>query len=126
MMKQKTTATKSPLYKLAITVVAGLFLLLLASIIYSSTQANVITELKQINDLIWGKVTLVDLYAGLLLSAMWVVYREQNPLIAFVWTLLFLLTGFLSVLLYVFIQLFKLRNASDTDVFFRGWRAHAQ
>ncbi len=126
MMKQKTTATKSPLYKLAITVVAGLFLLLLASIIYSSTQANVITELKQINDLIWGKVTLVDLYAGLLLSAMWVVYREQNPLIAFVWTLLFLLTGFLSVLLYVFIQLFKLRNASDTDVFFRGWRARAQ
>lgn len=122
-MKHNNAITKSPQYKLILAVVAVGFLGLLGSIIYASTQAGLGSELKAIWNLIWGKVTLLDLYLGLILSSMWVGYREKNPVVAIIWTLVFFSTGFLSVLLYVFFQLIALGKHSNTDRFFRGWRS---
>lgn len=58
----------------------------------------------------WGIVSLVDLYVGFSLFAIWMYVKESNKLIAVVWIVLLMVLGFFTGALYVF---HKSRNASS-------------
>ena len=58
----------------------------------------------------WGIVSLVDLYVGFILFALWVWFKESSLLVKVIWVVLLMTTGFLAGSLYVFISLIKSNN----------------
>jgi hypothetical protein len=66
----------------------------------------------------WGIVSLVDLYVGFILFAMWIYYREEKLVYKVLWIFLLMVLGFFIGSLYVLIALIK----SDEDwlTFFLG------
>jgi hypothetical protein len=66
----------------------------------------------------WGIVSLVDLYVGFILFAMWIFYRESSFLSALLWSVLLMVLGFFIGALYVFIQLVVAKD--DWHQFFLG------
>ncbi len=69
----------------------------------------------------WGIVSLVDLYVGFALFAIWVVYRETSRPVAIVWVILILVLGNLVTAAYVVWTLH--RSGGDARRFFLGARA---
>lgn len=49
----------------------------------------------------WGVVTLLDLYAGLLVIAAWIFALERSPRTALVWALALMLLGNVVTLVYL-------------------------
>jgi len=68
----------------------------------------------------WGIVSLVDLYVGFILFAMWMSFREKDLLHAIVWVISIMVLGFFTGALYVLIALYTSKN--DWLTFFLGAR----
>jgi hypothetical protein len=49
----------------------------------------------------WGKVTLIDLYVGLVFFAAWIAFRERRPARVAGWWLALVVTGNLGAGLYL-------------------------
>ncbi len=75
--------------------------LMAAAIAVAATRASFGAEGSTLVGLAWGRVTLIDLYTGILLVSVWVWWREANPVRALVWIIVFVVTGNLGVGLYV-------------------------
>jgi hypothetical protein len=88
---------------LAITCTIIMFLTLMYGLICGDffKEGNILISL------VWGKVSLIDVYIGFLLFSGWVLYREEKLLIAVLWIILILLLGNFITSLYVTITLFK-------------------
>lgn len=71
----------------------------------------------------WGIVSLVDLYVGLALFSLWIVFREESRLVAAIWVVLMMTLGFFTGSLYTLIALFTCGN--DPLVLFMGRRRAA-
>jgi len=56
--------------------------------------------------LLWGKVTLVDLYLGLLFFGLWVAMRETRPLVTLLWWVGLITLGNLAAALYLVVVSF--------------------
>ena len=76
-----------------------------AAILYALIAGNLSTEGKIIMSMPWGIVSLVDLYTGFTLFAMWIVYRERSLLTAIIWIVLLFSLGFFTGALYTFVAL---------------------
>lgn len=68
----------------------------------------------------WGIVSLVDLYTGFFLFSAWIVFREKNPLVSFLWVVAMMILGFFTGALYVFVVAFT--SKEDWLTFFMGSR----
>jgi len=68
----------------------------------------------------WGVMSLIDLYVGFILFAMWIIFREQNRLAAIVWVIVLMILGFFAASLYLII-VFKQSKGNWLD-FFLGAR----
>ncbi|MDY0278829.1 MAG: DUF1475 family protein [Acholeplasma sp.] len=68
----------------------------------------------------WGIVSLVDLFLGLILFAIWVMFREKNIAFKLFFMVLLMIFGFLAASIYVLFNL-KLSDG-DWEKFFLGWR----
>lgn len=92
-----------------------------AAIFYGFTAGNFGAEGAQLLQMPWGIVTLVDVYVGFILFAMWVVYREASLPAKVTWVVALMVLGNLIAALYVLLAL----NASRGDwrKFFMGQRA---
>lgn len=55
----------------------------------------------EILDLIWGRITLIDLYVGVALLSVFVVWRERSPAVSGAWIVAFVVLGHLATALYV-------------------------
>lgn len=66
----------------------------------------------------WGVVSLVDLYVGFILFALWIAYRENSILRAIIWIVLLMVLGFFIGALYVLITLYT--SKENWMVFFLG------
>jgi len=66
----------------------------------------------------WGIVSLVDLYVGFILFAMWIVFREKSVIHIIIWIVLLMTLGFFTGSLYVLVALYKSKN--DWLLFFLG------
>lgn len=68
----------------------------------------------------WGIVSLVDLYVGFALFAMWMAFREKNLLSSVLWITSLMILGFFIGSLYVLVSLYRSHNNWLT--FFLGSR----
>lgn len=68
----------------------------------------------------WGIMSLIDLYVGFVIFAMWIVFREKNMSRATIWILFLMILGFFTASLYL-IKVFKDSNGNWLD-FFLGER----
>ncbi len=53
----------------------------------------------------WGIVSLVDLYVGFVLFAMWIVVREPSRIQAVLWIVALMVLGFFTGAVYVWVKL---------------------
>lgn len=55
----------------------------------------------------WGIVSLVDVYVGFMFFSAWVIFREENLLIALLWVLSFMILGNFPAGVYAYLALVK-------------------
>ncbi|XP_026446877.1 uncharacterized protein LOC113347439 isoform X3 [Papaver somniferum] len=58
----------------------------------------------------WTKALLVDFYIHIVAMSVWVIYKESSSLSAFIWIILFICLGSITVCTYIVIQLFQLSS----------------
>ena len=73
--------------------------------------------------MLWGQVSMVDLYTGFILFSLWIGFREKQFLPAFLWIFFMMTLGFFTGALYVFIAASTSNN--DWQRFFFGKRYDA-
>lgn len=92
--------------------IAGLAsLVMIGLIVASSLQMNIGAGLRATVDTLWGVTTLVDLYVGLLLAGVWIVWRERGGAAAWAWVAALALLGNLGLAVYVLIAALRARDA---------------
>ncbi len=84
-------------------------------ILWAQNQTSLFDS--QIPSLPWGIVSLVDLYSGFILIAIWMIYREENYS-SILWVFFLMTLGNLTTAIYVIYCI----NTSNNDVkkFFLG------
>jgi hypothetical protein len=88
--------------RIAKILVAGGFLVMLGSILYGVTQGDFSGEGGILLDLVWGQVTLIDIYTSFLLIWGWMVFREASWWRAGVLLVLMVTLGSLTATGYAF------------------------
>jgi magnesium-transporting ATPase (P-type) len=68
----------------------------------------------------WGIMSVVDLFAGIIVFSTWIVFREKNKLVIAVLLVLMVFFGFLTASLYILVHLYKAKG--DWAEFFFGSR----
>ncbi len=58
----------------------------------------------------WGIVSMVDLYVGFLLFAVWIAYREKSVLRTVIWLFFLMTLGFFTASIYMLIAAFTSQN----------------
>lgn len=71
------------------------------AIIYGMASGGFADGLRAVLDDPWGRVTLVDLAAGLFLAGAWIRWREGSSARAIPWWIAMVLTGNLATGIYV-------------------------
>ena len=61
----------------------------------------------------WGKVTLIDLYLGLVFFGVWVSVRERRLSVAVLWWMGLLVLGNLAAALYLVVASFTAANVHE-------------
>ena len=90
-------------------------LAMISVILWAQNQTSLFDSL--IPSLPWGIVSLVDLYSGFILIAIWMIYREGN-FSALFWVIFVMLLGNLTTAIYIIYCI----NDSNKDIkkFFLG------
>ena len=87
-----------------IRIIAGLGVVAMAvALIVGFSSGGFTAEGGEIIDLVWGRVTLVDLYVGIALFAAFVAWRERSAVVTIVWIVLFIVLGNLATAVYVLV-----------------------
>lgn len=76
-------------------------LVMVVTIAFGFAVGDFAREGSSIWSLAWGKVTLIDLYVGLVLFAAWVALREKTPVAAGAWWLALIVLGNLAAAVYL-------------------------
>ena len=57
--------------------------------------------------MVWGQMSLVDLYVGFFLVYLWIFYKESSLSKRVVWAILLITTGSLATALYIYMESIK-------------------
>ncbi|MDZ7671503.1 MAG: DUF1475 family protein [Halanaerobiales bacterium] len=87
------------------------FVVMSTSIITGFISGDFAGEGSIILSLIWGKITLIDIYIMFLIFASWIYYRENKLGNFLIWFILLLIFGAATASLYIYLALKK----SDGD-----------
>lgn len=82
-------------------------------IIFSLLTGDFFAQGSILMGLVWGQMSLVDLYVGFLLVYVWIFYKETKLLPRIVWALLLIVTGSLATALYVLIESYRTNTIND-------------
>ena len=92
----------TPSFKLYILYVCGfLFSILTIGIYWASIESNVFQGVKEMFDMRWGIVTLLDFYIGASVIGVWICVMEKSIFRGVIWTLCIYLLGNLATLVYL-------------------------
>ncbi len=83
------------------------------ALILGFTGGDFTGEGGQILDLVWGRVTLVDLYVGVAIFGVFVVWRERSFGISTVWLVAFVMLGNLATALYVLLASLRTESVEE-------------
>lgn len=92
--------------------------LMSAAIIYGFLYGDFAGEGAQLLGLVWGRVTMIDLYISFSVFIAWIFYREKSLTWKITWMVFILGTGSFAICLYLLITLYRSRN--NARVFFMG------
>lgn len=90
-----------------------LTLVMLATIIYGFTTGDFAEEGSEILGLAWGRVTLIDLYVGVVIFGTWVAVRETSWLVRIAWWAALVVLGNLAAAIYLMVASFTSDDADD-------------
>ena len=96
-------------------------LVLTGAIVYSFMNGDFLAEGAVITEMLWGRVTLIDIYIGFLIMIAWMLFRERSLAVKVIWTLAFLVTGNVAICVYLFLAFRQSRG--NWTRFFGGTRA---
>lgn len=88
-------------------------LIMIYMIIYSLMNGDFFAEGSLLMSLVWGQMSLVDLYVGFLLVYVWIFYKETKILPRIVWGILLIVTGSLATALYILFESYRTNNIND-------------
>jgi len=88
------------------------------TLVYGFVYGDFFKEGSVLMSIVWGKVSLIDVYIGFFLFSGWVLFREQKRVIAVIWIVLFMILGNFATCLYATIALYKSKN--NWKVFWLG------
>jgi hypothetical protein len=77
------------------------FVIMSAAVVFGLVSGGFGEESSTIWALSWGKVTLIDLYLGLLLFGGWIAYREGNRGVVLAWWAALAVLGNLAAAAYL-------------------------
>jgi hypothetical protein len=99
-------------------VVAWLGALIMAGmIVFSLVTGDFFGEGSILLGMVWGQMSMVDLYVGFFLFYLWILRREKDLITRIIWFLLMMTTGSLATALYIL----KAAYESKTELeFFLG------
>ena len=83
------------------------------ALIYGFTSGDFSGEGGQILDLIWGRVTLIDLYVGVAIIAGFVFWRERSLPVSIAWLAMFVVLGHWATALYVLVASVRARSVEE-------------
>jgi hypothetical protein len=82
-------------------------------IVYSLVVGDFFGEGSILMSLVWGQMSLVDLYVGFILVYAWIFYREQNWIARVLWFIAMMVFGNLTFAVYLFLESMK-ANSVET------------
>lgn len=97
---------------------------LIAGMLPALTRGELLTEGRRIAELAWGRMLLVDVYAGMALFGAWIGWRERTVGSALAWIAALLAIGNLVACAYVVRAWTTARG--DGEPFWNGARATAR
>lgn len=71
--------------------------------------SNLFEEWDYLGSIPWMRATIIDFYANIFIITLWMYFKEKTISLKITWTILFVCLGSIATLLYVLIQLFKLK-----------------
>ena len=97
----------------SIRITTGLVAIVMATtIVYGFVSGDFGDEGRMILEMAWGRVSLVDLYLGLVLFGGWIVIRERSAR-ALPWLAALLVLGNLAAAVYAFIAAVRTDSPSE-------------
>ena len=97
------------------------FFIMLGAILSGFIWGDFREEGAIITSVLWGNISLIDVYIGFLIFIAWIVYRESSVLLTVVWIIAVLVLGNLSTCLYLIIAFYQ--SGGNIDRFFKGRHA---
>ena len=73
------------------------------SIIYGLIVGDFAGEGSFLLSLLWGKITLIDIYISFLIFSAWIIYREKDLRHSLIWFILMMILGSFTSCLYLFL-----------------------
>lgn len=83
------------------------FVVMSTSIIIGFISGDFTGEGSVILSLIWGKITLIDIYIMFIIFASWIYYRESRFKVFLIWFIFLLVFGAATASIYIYIALKK-------------------
>lgn len=91
-----------------------------ATLIYSFAVGDLGGEGKELLAMPWGVTSIIDVYTGISLFCLWVVYREKSLLRSLAWIVGFIVLGFFAAGVYTLLALQS--SGGDWSRFWMGKR----
>lgn len=73
------------------------------SIIFGLTTGDFSGEGSILLSLLWGKITIIDIYISFLIFTAWIIYRENSLIHSLFWFILMMVLGSFTSCLYLFL-----------------------
>ena len=82
-------------------------------IIFSLLTGNFFEQGSTLMGLVWGQMSLVDLYVGFFLVYLWIYYKESKILPRLLWAILLIVTGSLATAVYILIESYRTHTIEE-------------
>ena len=74
-----------------------------ALLVYGLATGTFISEGSILSSLLWGQISLIDVYIMFIIFSFWVIYREKSVWRSIIWVILIMILGSFITCLYIFI-----------------------
>ena len=82
-------------------------LIMLGMIAFAFLTGDFAAEGSKLMSMVWGQMSLVDLYVAFFLVYIWIFYKETKVLPRVIWAILLIVTGSLATALYIFLESYR-------------------
>lgn len=82
-------------------------------IIFSLLTGNFFEQGSILMGLVWGQMSLVDLYVGFFLVYLWIYYKESKIFPRLLWAILLIVTGSLATAVYILIESYRTNTIEE-------------